>query len=104
MRVEERRIVGADDDVCLVEPVERAACDHAVYRADQWLPDLVLLGSERSPGVVAAPDVARLVEAARLAVPRGDVDTGAERPVARRAQDHDVDVVLAPDSLPDGAE
>jgi hypothetical protein len=34
VRVEERRVVGADDDVRLVHPVERAPGHHAVQRGD----------------------------------------------------------------------
>jgi hypothetical protein len=98
VRIEERRVVGADHDVGLVDPVERAAGRHPVHRADQRLPDPVELGGEALARIGAAPRVGPTVD------PFLDVDTGAERAFAGRPQDDDVDVVIGLDGVPDRRE
>ena len=77
--VEELGVVGADDDVGLVEEVLRATGAHAVHGGHHRLPaPVVELGRQRRAGIEGVPDV-------RLEEPRGaalDVDAGAEGPVA----------------------
>ena len=62
VRVEERGVVGADDDVGLVDEVEGARRAHALHRAHHRLPALLPLGAEQLAGVVVVPDVVGLPE------------------------------------------
>jgi hypothetical protein len=98
VRVEERGVVGAEDDVGLVEPIERAAGRHAVHRAHQGFPHLVELGRQLLARIALAPDVGMAVDALL------DVHAGAERTLARGAQHDDVHVVVRLDRPPDVGE
>ena len=52
MRIEERRVLGRDDDVGLAEHVERTTAGHAVHRRDHRLPQVVRLGADLGDGQV----------------------------------------------------
>src|SRR5690606_1062014 len=96
VRIEELRVLGADDDVGFIEEVHRAACGHAVHRGDHRLPYALLLGSELGARVLLAPDV-------HLCPPRPfpDVHAGAERPVTGGPQDYRTDLVILTDPPPE---
>src|SRR6266508_2239283 len=97
MRVEEHRVVGADDDVRLVDEVLPAARAHPVHGGDHRLPDTVhQLRGEHGAGVEGVPHV-RLLEPAGVA---GDVYPGAEGAVAVRLEHGDVDGLVVADRLP----
>src|SRR5258708_35936724 len=51
MGIEKRSILCTDDDIRLVEPVERTSRGHAVHGDDKRLPHLVALGSEPLAGI-----------------------------------------------------
>ena len=50
VRIEERRVVGGDDELDLAEHVERAAARHAVHGGDDRLPAVAALGSDVAAG------------------------------------------------------
>src|SRR5258705_524409 len=50
--VEERGVVGGNDELDFAEHVERAAARHAVHRRDHRLPQVATLGSDVGSGVV----------------------------------------------------
>ena len=77
VRVEERRVVGADDDVGFVDEVERARGADALHRAHDRLPHLLPLRAQQLARVLVVPDVVG------LAVALLGVEAGAERAVAR---------------------
>ena len=52
VRVEERRVLGGDDELDLAEHVERAAARHAVDRRDHRLPEVARLRADVVAGVV----------------------------------------------------
>ena len=64
VRVEERRVLGRDDELGLAEHVERAAAGHAVDGRDDRLPEVARLRAEV---------VARVVEHERRAAGADDV-------------------------------
>jgi hypothetical protein len=53
--IEERRILGSDYDVSLIQPIERSACRHAMKSRDQRLAAPAGFGTEAIPRVVTAP-------------------------------------------------
>ena len=98
VRVEEGRVRRADDDVGLVDEVERARGAHALHGADDRLPDLLPLRAQQLAGVLVVPHVVG------LAVLLLDVEPGAERPVAGGAQHDGVDRRIVLDPPPRGAD
>ena len=70
VRVEEGGVFGADRNVALVQPIERAAGEQAVDGEDERLPDPVLLGTQPKAGIVFAQRVG-VAEPALLAVDAG---------------------------------
>ncbi len=52
VRVEERGVLGGDDELDLAEHVERAAAGHAVHRRDHRLPEVAALRADVVAGVV----------------------------------------------------
>jgi hypothetical protein len=100
--VEERGVLGGDDDVGLAEHVERPTARHAVDRGDDRLPEVVGLGVDVVAGVVVHErrrHPAGLVGGARIVEVLGDglgpVDAGAERLLPGAGEDHAADVVVA---------
>ena len=64
VRVEERGVLGGDDDVDLAEQVEGAAAGHAVHGGHHRLPALVGPGPEAAAGVDVGERVERVLDAA----------------------------------------
>ncbi len=95
VRVEERRVARAEDDVGLVDEVLAAAGAHAVHGGDDGLPALVMLRAEARAGILVVPDVA-------VGPPRAllDVDAGAERALAGGAKHDGMDRVRIADGRP----
>jgi hypothetical protein len=84
VRIEERRVVGTDDDVGLVQEVEGACGADALHRTDDRLPHLLPLRAEQLARVLVVPHVER------LAVVLADIEAGAERAVTCGAQHNGV--------------
>ena len=82
VRVEERGVLGGDDDVDLAEQVERAAAGHAVHGRHHRLPALVGARAEAAAGVDVGERVERVLEAALVGRHLVAVDARAERLVA----------------------
>jgi hypothetical protein len=80
VRVEERRVVGAEHDVSLVDPVEGAPGRHAVHRHDERLPHVVELRRQLLARIHAVPHVLDVRQ------PLLHVDPGTEGAVAGRSQ------------------
>src|SRR5690606_7230043 len=57
MRIEELRILGAEDDVGFIEKIKCAAATQPVHRDDQWLEDIIGFGAEFGAGVLHVPDI-----------------------------------------------
>ena len=95
--IEERGVVGGDDDVGLVQEVLRAAGGHSVYGGDHRFPTaMVRLRREREARVEGVPDVV-LEEPARAAL---HVGARAERAVAVGLQHDGVHGVVVTNGLP----
>src|SRR5690606_5098465 len=92
-------VLGADDDVGLVEEVHCAARGHTVHGRDHRLPDALLLGTEFRARILLAPDV-------DAGPPRSvpHVQARAERPVTGGAQHHRADLVVLANSPPQLAD
>ena len=97
VRVEERRVLGRDDELDLAEHVERAAARDAVHRRDHRLPQVARLRADLLAGIVEHPRRAsgsrcplRLLLGVGVAVAHRlhAVDPGAERTLAGTRQ-HD---------------
>ena len=85
VRIEERGVLGGDDELDLAEHVEGTAARHALHGGDHWLPAVARLRSDVAARVVVHPGsgVAREVAGRhRVRVRLGDgfgaVDPGAE--------------------------
>jgi hypothetical protein len=103
VRVEERGVIGGDDEVDLAEQVERAAARHAVDRGDDRLPTAVGAGSEQPAGIVVGEGRELVLDTA-IARDEVAVDARAERLVAARGEHHHVDRVVGADLRPDVGE
>ena len=116
MRVEERGLLGGDDEVDLPQQVEGAAACHAVDGTDDRLPQVARLRAEVFTRIVEHEGrgtgsyvhgfavLAHRVVTGGLAQGLVAVDTGAERLVAGSGQDDRPHVVVAPKGPPQGAE
>jgi hypothetical protein len=95
MRVEERCVVRANDDVRLIEQVHGAAGHQPLHRGDHRLPDRPLLRTEPRTRVLLTPRV-------DVVPPRGllEIHASAERSVTVGPKHECVDAVVASDALP----
>ena len=107
VRVEERGVLGGDDELDLAEHVEGAAAGHAVHGRDHRLPEVAALRADVVAGVVeherraaGADDVGVGGVVALVAHLLHAVDAGAERLLAGAGEDDAAHVVVAAQAAP----
>lgn len=94
VRIEERRVLGADHHIGFVDEIQCARRAHSLDRAHHGLPHLLPLGAQKLAGILVVPDVVGLT------VGGFDVEAGAEGAVACGTKHHRVHPLVVFDDVP----